>query len=317
MAALTLDSQRQYEAMGVNVTCGGIEIARKPERLEEFRRRMTSATAWGIEAELLTPDEVGKLVPFVNTDIVLGGFYTPSVSVVDSLRAGTIFRERAIALGALQTVAVSRYRDEVANGRANCRHRPGAEGEVRGDRSGGSPRIAAMAGATIPLTPAVHQMIDVGPIPELEATGNEIGFPIVRDMDTFCYERQTGGSMEGVGRTARSSDCADDILSIEQSRVVADGATFISRRDLTCHRRGNSEETPDFSDHRRDEVRDQRPVADPLRFAPVAPAKRLRWATSVGKPCAWIKEGPGVGRMIAEWMTHGSPEIDPHHSDIT
>ncbi|MCU1429637.1 MAG: glycine cleavage protein (aminomethyl transferase), partial [Actinomycetia bacterium] len=31
----------------------------------------------------------------------------------------------------------------------------------------------------------------------------------------------------------------------------------------------------------------------------------------------WIKEGPGVGRMIAEWMTHGAPEIDAHHSDIT
>src|SRR3954469_24874611 len=88
MAALTLDSQRQYEAMGVNVTCGGIEIARKPERLEEFRRRMTSATAWGVEAELLTPEAVANLVPFVNTDVVLGGFYTPSVSVVDSLRAG-------------------------------------------------------------------------------------------------------------------------------------------------------------------------------------------------------------------------------------
>jgi len=31
----------------------------------------------------------------------------------------------------------------------------------------------------------------------------------------------------------------------------------------------------------------------------------------------WIKEGPGVGRMIAEWMTDGAPEIDPpplrHH----
>ena len=105
MAALTLDSQRQYEAMGVNTTCGGIEIARKPERLEEFRRRMSSAKAWGIDAELLSAGEVAKLVPFVNTDIVLGGFYTPSVSVVDSLRAGTIFRERAIELGALQTVA--------------------------------------------------------------------------------------------------------------------------------------------------------------------------------------------------------------------
>jgi glycine cleavage system aminomethyltransferase T len=30
----------------------------------------------------------------------------------------------------------------------------------------------------------------------------------------------------------------------------------------------------------------------------------------------WIKEGPGIGKLIAEWMTHGYPEIDPHSSDI-
>ena len=61
-----------------------------------------------------------------------------------------------------------------------------------------SDRVANMAGATIPLTPAVHQMADVGPIDVLAETNNEIGYPIVRDMDTFCYERQTAGSMEVV-----------------------------------------------------------------------------------------------------------------------
>ncbi len=30
----------------------------------------------------------------------------------------------------------------------------------------------------------------------------------------------------------------------------------------------------------------------------------------------WIKEGPGVGRAVAEWMTHGYSEIDISHSDI-
>jgi len=30
----------------------------------------------------------------------------------------------------------------------------------------------------------------------------------------------------------------------------------------------------------------------------------------------WIKEGPGVGRAVAEWMTDGNPEIDIHQSDI-
>ena len=88
MALLTLESQRQYISMDLNSTCGGIEVARTAERMEEFNRRMTSATAWGIEARLLTPAEVKQLVPFVDADVILGGFYTPSVSVVDSLGSG-------------------------------------------------------------------------------------------------------------------------------------------------------------------------------------------------------------------------------------
>src|SRR5262249_13984929 len=30
----------------------------------------------------------------------------------------------------------------------------------------------------------------------------------------------------------------------------------------------------------------------------------------------WIKEGPGVGRAMAEWIVDGEPEIDLHGSDI-
>ena len=105
MALLTLESQRQYVELGVNTTCGGIEVARDEARLEEFRRRMTSATAWGIDARLLTPAEIKELVPFINEDIVLGGFYTPSVSVVDSLQAGTLMRQEAIDKGVLSVFA--------------------------------------------------------------------------------------------------------------------------------------------------------------------------------------------------------------------
>ena len=66
---------------------------------------MTSAKAWGIDAVAASrPKEVLELVPFVDESIILGGFYTPSVSVVDSLQAGTLFRERAQAKGALATV---------------------------------------------------------------------------------------------------------------------------------------------------------------------------------------------------------------------
>jgi glycine cleavage system aminomethyltransferase T len=39
--------------------------------------------------------------------------------------------------------------------------------------------------------------------------------------------------------------------------------------------------------------------------------KRLWSAAAV-----WIKEAPGVGRMVAEWMTDGAPELDPNEVDI-
>ena len=53
-----------------------------------------------------------------------------------------------------------------------------------------------MAGASIPLTPMVHQMIDIGPVPRFADTTRLIEYPIVRDMDTNMYERQEGTGLE-------------------------------------------------------------------------------------------------------------------------
>src|SRR3954454_7938315 len=102
MTALTLDSVVQYKEMGVFTRSGGIEVARTPERMEELKRRMASSRSWGIESELVTPEQIKAMVPYINTDIILGGFSTPGIGVVDSLRAGTLMREKAQALGALR-----------------------------------------------------------------------------------------------------------------------------------------------------------------------------------------------------------------------
>src|SRR4029078_9904925 len=102
MTRLTLDAQRQYVELGVNTECGGIEVARSEERMEELRRRMASAKSWGIgPARLVTPAQIKELVPYIDESILLGGFHCPTVSVVDSLRAGTLMREGAIERGAL------------------------------------------------------------------------------------------------------------------------------------------------------------------------------------------------------------------------
>ena len=106
MTSLTHDSLRQYEELGVLTTCGGLEVARTEERMEELRRRMASAKSWGVEgARLVTPAEVKELVPFIDESVILGGFYTETVGLVDSLRAGTLMRESAQERGALTVSA--------------------------------------------------------------------------------------------------------------------------------------------------------------------------------------------------------------------
>jgi len=318
MAMLTLDSQRQYEEMGVNTTSGGIEVARTTERMEEFKRRMTSAKAWGVESRMLTPDEVKEMVPFIDETVIVGGWYTPSVSVVDSLQAGTLMRQYAIDKGALTVAPVTEVLDikvdagkvagvETDKGYVECEYVIVACGVW-------APRIAAMAGATIPLTPAVHQMIDVGPLAELQATNNEIGFPIVRDMDTFCYERQTGGSME-VGSYAHRPifHHPDTIPSIEESRLSPTELP-LTEDDFDPQLEQAIELMPFLGDaeikYGINGLLSLTPDAMPLVGESVE-IKNL-WSCAA----IWIKEGPGTGRAIAEWMTHGYPEIDPHASDV-
>jgi Glycine/D-amino acid oxidases (deaminating) len=169
MTDFTLDSVRQYQDLEVFTCSGGIEVARTPERMEELKRRLASSNSWGIDSELLTPAQVRLLVPYVAEEVILGGFHTPGVGVVDSLRAGTLMRERATELGALTVVAGAEIVGVDVEG-GHVRGVRTTEGAIRAETvvvccGIWSPRIARMAGASIPLTPAVHQMISVGPVP--------------------------------------------------------------------------------------------------------------------------------------------------------
>ncbi|HEY8988491.1 MAG TPA: FAD-binding oxidoreductase, partial [Candidatus Limnocylindrales bacterium] len=225
MAAFTMDSARQYRDLGVYSETGGIEVARKPERMEELKRRMASSTSWGVEdSRLLTPAEVKAIVPFIDESVILGGFFTPGVGVVDSLQAGTLMRQKAQELGALTVAAgVEVTGIDVEAGRVRRVHTDAGtvEADVVVIACGvWSPRIAKMAGASIPLTPAVHQMIDVGPVPMFEKTTGDVGFPIIRDMDTNMYERQHGTGFE-IGSYAHRAILmeADEIPSIAASAL--------------------------------------------------------------------------------------------------
>ncbi len=321
MTQFTQESVRQYRALGVFTQSGGIEVARTPERMEELKRRLASAKAWGEPAELIGPAEVRRLVPFLNEKVILGGFYCPGVGVVDSLRAGTLMREQAQRDGALTAVPNTEIVGiDVEGGRV--RGVRTSRGAIRSEAvvvccGVWSPRIARMAGASIPLSPAVHQMIDVGPVPLFARTLGEIEYPIIRDMDTNMYERQHGAELE-IGSYAHRPILVDpdDIPSLEASALSPTQLPF-TKDDFDPQMEQALELMPEILS---DESVGIRLAINGLLSltpdgAPIlgeSPEVRGLWAAAA----IWIKEAPGIARTVAEWMTGGDPGIDPHASDI-
>ncbi|MGH7763200.1 MAG: GcvT family protein [Candidatus Dormibacteraceae bacterium] len=322
MTALTVESVRQYREMGVFTQSGGIEVARTKERMQELSRRMASAESWGIEpVSLVTPKQVKELVPYLDETVILGGFYTPGVGVVDSLRAGTLMREKGQAAGALHVSPKTEVLGvDVEHG--HVRRVRTTQGDIETETvvitcGVWSPRVARMAGTHIPLTPAVHQMIDVGPVPRFKGAKSDIEHPIVRDMDTNMYERQAGGDLE-IGSYAHRPILYDpeDLPSVEQAALSPTEFPF-TQPDFEVQMQHALELMPEIVGD--ESVGVKYAINGILSLTPdgmpvlgESPDVKGLWSAAA----VWVKEGPGTGKALAEWMVHGESEIDLHSSDI-
>jgi glycine cleavage system aminomethyltransferase T/glycine/D-amino acid oxidase-like deaminating enzyme len=321
MTLLTLESLRQYKEMDVFTESGGIEVARTAERMQELQRRMASAKSWGIEpVSMLTPEEVKDLVPYIDHTLILGGFYTPGAGVVDSLQAATIMRGRAQEQGLTVAANTEVLGIDVEDGRV--RRVRTNKGDVEADRvviacGAWSPRVARMAGANIPLTPAVHQMIDIGPVPRFAEAKSMIEYPIVRDMDTNMYERQEGTGLE-IGSYAHRpiTLAADEIPSIEESALTPTELPF-TQEDFDPQMEIALELMPEIVGDESVGVKYAingvlSVTLDGLPLLGETPEVKGLWSAAA----IWIKEGPGSGKTVAELMVHGESEIDVFESNI-
>ncbi|MBV9366291.1 MAG: FAD-dependent oxidoreductase [Solirubrobacterales bacterium] len=321
MTSLTLESMRQYKDLDVFIESGGIEIARTEERMQELTRRVASAKAWGIEpVELLSPEQVKELVPFINEQLILGAFFTPGAGVVDSLRAGTIMRERAIDAGMTVQANTEVLGIDVERGRV--RRLRTTKGDIDADLvviacGAWSPRIARMAGATIPLTPMVHQMIDIGPAPRFANTTKLIEYPIIRDMDTNMYERQEGTGLE-IGSYAHRPITlgAEDIPSIEEAALTPTELPF-TQQDFDPQMEQALELMPeivgDESVGMKYAINGVLSVThDGMPLLGETPEVKGLWSAAA----VWIKEGPGAGKTVAELIVQGESEIDVYESNV-
>ena len=73
-----------YEKMGHYARIGGLEVARTGDDawMEEIKRKLSSARAFGTRAHYVSPAEIKEKFPLIEEDQVIGGLFDPDAGLV-------------------------------------------------------------------------------------------------------------------------------------------------------------------------------------------------------------------------------------------
>jgi glycine cleavage system aminomethyltransferase T len=181
-----------------------------------------------------------------------------------------------------------------------------------------SPKVAALAGARLALTPAVHQMISVGPIGLFAGTTGEISYPIVRDVDEGMYERQHGGDMEVGSYMHRPIIVPPETIPSNDEAVLSPTELPFTADDFDPQLAASLDLMPELLGDEKAGIRyaingliSMTPDGHPLLGE--TPEVKGLWAAAA----SWIKEGPGCGRAVAELMSGRVPTVDVHEAAVS
>src|SRR5690606_26040915 len=85
----------EHEGRPCYYRVGGIEVATTQQRWDELKRKHGLAASWGIDGELITPEQVHELFPQVEPSRIHGGWYVPSDGIAKPVRAAAAMAARA------------------------------------------------------------------------------------------------------------------------------------------------------------------------------------------------------------------------------
>ena len=177
---------------------GGIEVAETQERWDDLERKHGLATSWGLESELISPQECAERVPVLDPTRIRGGFYVPTDGIAKAVRACEAMARLAGERGAKFYGETEVTGIEVKDGgvRSVETDRGRVETELVVSCAGmWGPRIGRMVGMKVPLVPMQHQYAWTTPLEELAGETSEVVHPILRHQDFSMYFRQRGGSI--------------------------------------------------------------------------------------------------------------------------
>ncbi|MCW4353772.1 FAD-dependent oxidoreductase [Hoyosella sp. YIM 151337] len=308
----------EHQGESCFIQVGGLEVATTPERMAEVHRRHGWLTSWGVEAEVVDADRCVELHPLLDRDRILGGLHCPTDGLAKALAAVEAQIERAKSRGVRLlprhevtdiTVEDGKVVGVVTN-----------HGEIPADivvccAGIWGPKVAALAGVYLPLTPLAHQLAWTGTVPALAGQTEEAVRPVLRhqDADLYYRDRYDQLAVGYYGHRPMPID-AHDLLPVEEAEVMPSVLEF-TPEDFEPAWEETNLLLPQTAEAKIEEgingvfsfTTDGMPL--------LGESKDVSgfWVAEA----VWVTHSAGVGRAMAEWLANGYCEsFDLHECDV-
>ncbi len=290
---------------------GMISLASSHDRLEELRRIAAFDRELGVPVEEISPEKVKELWPLAHTDDILAGFFSPGDGRVNPVDVTMALAKAARMHGAqiFEETAVTGFTTEEQRVTGVVTDKGEIQAEYVVNCAGMWSRdIGKMAGVDVPLQPAEHYYLITEPI-----EGVHPDLPVLVDLDKYAYYREeVGGILFGLFEPVSAPWALDGIP-----------------KDFTF-----GEIKPDWDRMMPyvEEAMKRIPVLEkaginkffcgPESFTPdlgpmmgLAPALD-NFYVAAGFNSLGILMGGGAGRVMAQWIVDGVPDVDITEIDI-
>ena len=291
--------------------CGMMTLASTPDRLEELRRISAFGREFGVPFEELSPKQVKELWPLAVTDDIQAGFYYPNDGRVNPIDV-TMALAKGARMGGVQifeeTSVLGFVKDDkTVTGVVTDRGEIQAEYVVN---CGGmwAREIGKLAGVNVPLQPVEHYYLITD-----EIEGVHADLPVLVDPDNYSYLREeVGGILLGVFEPVSDPWALDGIPKdftfgeitpnwdrmmpyVEKAMKRVPALENAGIHKFFC---GPESFTPDLG-----------PM---MGLAP----ELDNFYVAAGFNSLGILTGGGAGKVMAQWIKDGVPDVDITEIDI-
>jgi len=287
---------------------GSLRLASSAERMEELSRQAGWARTFGLPLELISAEEAQRLFPPMSTQGVLGAAYLPTDGYIDPSQLTFALVEGARRRGAeiCEDTRVTSIEVDEGEVRRVTTDKGVIDTELVVNAGGMfAPEIGRLVGVVVPIIPMAHEYLITKP------SGLRLDMPTMRDPSLLVYFRpESGGLVMGGYERDPAPWGLDGIPADFNGRLLTeDWDRFDPLMQNAIVR------VPSLKDA---EV--VRLVNGPEAFTPdgefiLGPSEVRGFWVAAGFCAHGLAGAGGMGRLVAEWIVNGRPEIDAWEMD--